>query len=133
MSESKLVIENFKNEVEHCYYNNSNFLHNLNGPAYIVFEYFDGNLTKMEERYFVNGNLHKEEGPAIIEYYLNGRIKYEVYYCYNMIHNSIGPAHIRYSAIGEIISKNYFINGCMLPTVTDNESLKRYIKLNNID
>ena len=76
----------------HFYKENTEELHNPNGPAVI---WSDG--TK---RFYLNGKLHNENGPAII--YSDGA-KY--FYLNGKLHNENGPAIIRPDG-----SKEFYLN-----------------------
>ena len=49
-----------------------------NNEAYKIDYYKNGNIQR--ERYYFNGELHNENGPAVINYYENGNKYYEEYY-----------------------------------------------------
>lgn len=55
--------------------------------------------------------LHREDGPAYVENYHNGSVKYQAYYRYNIKHREDGPASIYYHDNGNISSCYYYKNG----------------------
>ena len=61
------------------------------------------------ERYYLDGKLHREDGPAIINY-INSKIVGELYYLNNKKHRKNGPAVIFYYEDGEIQGKGYYLN-----------------------
>ena len=63
------------------------------------------------ESYYMNGERHREEGPAHTEYYQNYSVKIKVYYINNEKHREDGPANIEYYKDGSIFSEAYYING----------------------
>jgi antitoxin component YwqK of YwqJK toxin-antitoxin module len=64
-----------------------------------------------EEHYFLNGNFHRADGPAIICYYPNGNIRSEHYYVNGNRHRIYGPAVIYYHKNGNIKLKFNYIDG----------------------
>jgi antitoxin component YwqK of YwqJK toxin-antitoxin module len=74
-----------------------------------IIEYF--NQSIFSEGYYVNGEAHNEDGPAIIRYYNNGCIRYESYYINGKLNREDGPAQIRYNEDGSIQKEKYYFNG----------------------
>lgn len=77
----------------------------MNNPH---FEYnANGNLIK--EKWLRNGELHREDGPALTVYYADGSIEKLEMYCINgQKHRINGPGTIRYCKDGhKDISFNY--------------------------
>jgi hypothetical protein len=73
-------------------------------------------ISPLKEEWFNKDNkLHREDGPAYIEYYENenGNIWREVYYINGNIHREDGPACIYYyeNENGNIWREVYYING----------------------
>lgn len=62
----------------------------LDGPTMIDFDY---NLSILILRYFVNGVMHRDNGPSYIEM-KNGVILYELYRKQGKLHRKNGPAII---------------------------------------
>jgi antitoxin component YwqK of YwqJK toxin-antitoxin module len=79
------------------------------GPSYIQYYEIEC-LNIKEEMYISNNYLHREDGPAIIEYYKNGKIKSEFYFLNNNHHRINLPASIHYNQFGKIIYENYYFN-----------------------
>lgn len=76
------------------------------GPART--RYLDG---KRVEEYYKNGKIHRDNGPARIEYSLD-KVYSEEYYKYNKLHRDNLPAVIRYFGNTNIIKlEKYFMNG----------------------
>lgn len=69
-------------------------------------EYYRNKRIK-KEIYYKNNRIHRENGPAVIHYYKNGNIKSYVYYLDNKIHRTYGPAMIEYTANGDLFSLNW--------------------------
>ena len=61
--------------------------------------------------YYLNGKLHRENGPAEIWYYANGNIKLEQYYYNDKKHNINGPSFIIYYEDSNIKLQRYYFNG----------------------
>jgi hypothetical protein len=68
-------------------------------------KYFD-NGTKAYESWREDGELHREDSPALIRYYDNGNKDYESWYKDGKSHREDGPAYISYYLDG---SKHYEI------------------------
>ena len=71
-------------------------------------EFHENNNSKM---YILNEQLHRENGPAVIYYFKNGKIQVEIYLKNDQLHRENGPAKIRYNIIGNIEEKHYYQNG----------------------
>lgn len=61
--------------------------------------------------YFKNGERHRSDGPAWINFYKSGAIESETYYLNGARHRDDGPAWIYYSAKGVAKKKEYWLNG----------------------
>jgi antitoxin component YwqK of YwqJK toxin-antitoxin module len=72
-------------------------------------EYYD-NENIYYESYSLNGEYHREDGPAIIGCYQNGNILCESYYLNGEKHREDGPAFIYYDKDGNIAYKEYYLN-----------------------
>jgi len=84
-------------------------LHREDGPAYQRY-LNDGSGVVYIEKYFINGKLNREDGPAIIHRQFNGNIALEEYYIDGKEHREDGPAIIYYND-GVITHKAYYNNG----------------------
>ena len=71
--------------------------------------YNNGNIKI--EKYYINCQLHREDGPAMILYYENGNIKEEGYYINGLLRRGDGPAWVDYYKNGNINHKEYYMNG----------------------
>jgi hypothetical protein len=68
-------------------------------------------IGKLREEWFnKNNEYHREDGPAVIEYYKNRNIKYEDYYLNGKQHREDGPAGITYYENGNIFYEAYYLN-----------------------
>jgi antitoxin component YwqK of YwqJK toxin-antitoxin module len=72
--------------------------------------YSNGNIYC--ESYYINGERHREDGPAFVSYdYDTGSIvEVEVYYINGKHHREDGPAVIYYDEDGNIEYKEYWLN-----------------------
>jgi antitoxin component YwqK of YwqJK toxin-antitoxin module len=76
-----------------------------------VVEYY---YTKKKQTEYVvdkNGKLHREDGPAVIKYFEDGKIQKEHYFRMNEYHRLDGPALIIYDENGSIKYQEYWIHG----------------------
>jgi antitoxin component YwqK of YwqJK toxin-antitoxin module len=64
------------------------------------------------ETYHFNCEIHRNNKPASI-IYLYGEVALEEYYNHGSNHRENGPACINYNENGEIIKKEYYINGIL--------------------
>ena len=62
-----------------------------------VISYYDDGKSIYQKEWFLNGKLHKEDGPAVIGYYLSGDIEYEVWYLNGNEHRTDGPSYVEYA------------------------------------
>jgi len=53
---------------------------------------------------------HREDGPAITEYFSNGNIKCELYFINNTRSRFNGPTYIEYNSNGSVKHSEYWIN-----------------------
>ncbi|SDF64528.1 hypothetical protein SAMN04244560_01013 [Thermoanaerobacter thermohydrosulfuricus] len=86
----------------------------------------DGRI--IEERWYKNNKLDRDDGPAIIKYYPNGRKKLEVWYKGNFLHREDGPAWIEYDINDNIIEKRYYLKDGKIPE----ELFMKYKGINDI-
>lgn len=75
--------------------------------------YLDGTIYC--ESFYINGSRHREVGPAEIKYYgYSGLILSESFYLHNSLHREVGPAVIKYYACGSIDVEEFFLYGVWL-------------------
>ena len=90
-----------------------------------------GNI--IERYYTLNNKYHRENGPAIIDYYDNGQVVLERYYVNDKCHREDGPAIIRYDMMGNVSSIDYFLNGTSVNVRkynnTNYDQIKKFIHL----
>ena len=90
-----------------------------------------GNI--IERYYMLNNKYHREDGPAIIDYYDNGQVVLERYYVNDKCHREDGPAIIRYDMMGNVSSIDYFLNGTSVNVRkynnTNYDQIKKFIHL----
>jgi antitoxin component YwqK of YwqJK toxin-antitoxin module len=73
-------------------------------------EYYESGNVYCES-YYINGKIHREDGPAYIWYYDNGDVAYKGYYIKGELHREDGPAIIRYHENGNVWHEYYYLNG----------------------
>ena len=78
------------------------------GLSYDVCKYKNGNIER--EMWRLNGNFHREDGPAKKIYYKNGMLKSEYWLINNNFHKEDGPAMIEYSENGMKTSEYWYKN-----------------------
>jgi len=71
--------------------------------------YEDGTIST--RAWGVNGMDHRENGPAYESYFDDGNKKMEVWYLNGIKHREDGPAYIFYNRDGTINTEEYYING----------------------
>lgn len=64
--------------------------------------YYDSDIS---ERYW-----HREDGPAYVNLYPDGKVKCEVYWFNNRVHREDGPARTEYYSSGKVKAVNYIIH-----------------------
>lgn len=77
-------------------------------PEIIEKKYPNGNIKNIQ--YLLNGNLHRENGPAEEGYFENGVKEYEEYYKDGSLHNEFGPAFKLWTTGGLLHTEKYFLN-----------------------
>jgi len=79
---------------------------------YIVTYYSNGKIRN--EEYFLNGELHRENGIAFKSWYSNGNKCNEQYFLNGELHREHGIAVKSWYDNGNICVKQYFLNGEIL-------------------
>ena len=74
-----------------------------------VVELYDNFKIKFDG-WYVNGKLHREDGPALVEYYENGQIMSNECYVNGKLHREDGPALVEYYENGQIKSQKWYEN-----------------------
>ena len=59
-------------------------------------------------------DIHRDNGPAIVWYFRDGKIDTEIYMKNGRKHREGGPAVIIYDSNGEMYSESFWINGVQL-------------------
>ena len=62
--------------------------------------------------YYYQGQWHREDGPARIRYRSDGRVLFESYYLRGQLHREDGPAYIHYMSDGSVWYEEYYLRGC---------------------
>jgi len=79
------------------------------------------------KEWYQMGKNHREDAPAVITYYENGKVMEEKWYYKGLLHNVKGPAITKYEENGTIKHKEYWYMG----RKTDEETIKKYQKMEN--
>jgi antitoxin component YwqK of YwqJK toxin-antitoxin module len=105
-------------EVKNKYYDNGNIWierYYLNGELHRengpALIHYDENGNKYRQAYYISGNPHRED---YIRYYENGNIIDKSYYLNGKRHREDGPAFIRYHENGNVLYEHYYLNGKVL-------------------
>jgi len=57
------------------------------------------------------GRLHRSDGPAVVEYYSDGRLRAKHWYRHGRRHREGGPALVRYDQTGDLLRAEWFVDG----------------------
>jgi antitoxin component YwqK of YwqJK toxin-antitoxin module len=77
-------------------------------PEHKVARRADGTIAR--ESWYLNGNLHREDGPARISYRHDGTVYSERWYLNDNLHRVDGPAHIVYQPDGTIERERWYLS-----------------------
>ena len=88
--------------------------------------YSDGSIA--EQSWRLNGELHRDDGPAEIIYRRDGSIYWQEWYLNGKRHRSDGPASIKYKRDGSIERQEWWLNGKKL---TKEEIIEQKRKIAN--
>lgn len=88
-------------------------LGSLDGPAYVYVRCLENGTTR-EERYYRDGDLHREDGPAWLQRDCDATTT-EVYFHNGKRHREDGPAYIERHADGSGVEQ-YYRNGEFVKT-----------------
>jgi antitoxin component YwqK of YwqJK toxin-antitoxin module len=81
----------------------------LNGEKVKEIKYYE-NGNKYYEIYYLNGERHRENGPAYQGWYENGNKWYECYYLNGKYHRENGPAYQSWYENGNKRYEEYYLN-----------------------
>ena len=81
-------------------------------PEHKKYYYNSGELEY--ERWYLNGKLHRTDGPASISYYESGEPRYEAWWLNNKLHRTDGPAYISHYNSGELECEAWWLNNKLL-------------------
>lgn len=88
--------------------------HRVNGPSYTRFEFklgsSDGTRIPEIERWCQHGDLHRDNGPALVDRYTTGKLKAQEYFKHDMYHRIDGPAILHCDEDGNITVQRYIVN-----------------------
>ena len=82
----------------------------LNNELVKEIKYYE-NGQKMYEYYYLNGEYHREDGPAYQGWYENGQKQYEKYCLNGKRHRENGPACQWWYENGQKQYESYYLNG----------------------
>lgn len=84
----------------------------------IIKEFYDDEKTIIYSEYYcMQGEpemWHREDGPAVIKYYRNGKISYHSYWVNDKCHREDGPARTWYDKDGYKTREQFWLHGCKL-------------------
>ena len=92
-------------------------------------KYYDDKKVMSVQHTDDEGLTHREDGPAIIYYNLDGSVDYMLYWIHGKIHNEDSHAYISYNQNRTIFSMWYYINNKRVSI----EEFKAYRRKNIID
>jgi len=91
---------------------------------------FGKKMMKVLITLYINYEVHREDGPAIIWYYSNGIIEREYYFLNGKVHRETDVAEIWYDDTGKIEYEAHWLNGITLSkTEFENKLIGKKIKL----
>jgi antitoxin component YwqK of YwqJK toxin-antitoxin module len=116
------------------YYENGNKSYEyyyLNGESHRengpAYQYWYENGNKRYEYYYLNGKRHRENGPAYQYWYKNGNKRYEIYYLNGKYHRENGASYQWWYENGNKMYERYYLNGI---EVTKEEAMKQSKTIN---
>lgn len=71
---------------------------------------YDNTGQVQSENYCINDKLHRKDGPAIINYFPNGTIETAYFYQYDKLHREDEAATVWYNESGSIASSTYYVD-----------------------
>lgn len=83
----------------------------MNDMVPVRYESVDENSERSVEWRAPNGNLHREDGPAVVKYFRNGNLKFKAWSQNDLRHRLDGPAFFCYSRTGNVYSETWWIKG----------------------
>ena len=84
------------------------------------------------EAWYKNGAIHREDGPAQIGYYPNSSIEYEAWYQNNRVHREDGPAQIGYRTDGSVGYDRWYWHGEKVEDITSLEDFRAWQYLKSV-
>lgn len=103
--------------------------HRNDGPAWI--QYYDAELTIPRiERWYINGQLHRENAPAYFRYYKSGKLAAEEWFINGSLYRTTGPSSILFNEDGSYAK----IRWAILPGSSDwiTEEVEQWLDENNL-
>ena len=79
-----------------------------------VIEYYTCGKKIQSEYWYLKGKRHRTDGPARLTYNLSGDIEFKEWYLNGKCHRVDGPAHIEYYSWGEIAYEEWNLKGLMI-------------------
>jgi len=74
-------------------------------------EWYEYDHQKKSEEWHLNGRIHREDGPAVTEWYEDGMKWYDRWFLNDKLHREDGPAEEIWWENGEKILEKYYLNG----------------------
>jgi len=81
----------------------------MNHKTYEENHFPDSSIYSRHHR--LDGEWHREDGPAVIYYHKNGNLEIEGYFINGHFHREDGPAYMDYYENGEVRTETYYLNG----------------------
>ena len=97
-----------------------NGCHHRDDGPAIIAYYEDGSLRVME--WWHDGMMHRDDGPGYISYYEDGQLEYEVYYYNAKLHRIGGPAWCAWDENGVLIEEKWFIDNDEIEPVIESST-----------
>jgi antitoxin component YwqK of YwqJK toxin-antitoxin module len=86
--------------------------------------YWDNGQIK-SKKWYLSGELHREDGPAVQYWYKNGQKQFEYWYLNGKKHRDNGPVYQIWYENGQIRSEKWFLNNNRYSREEWVEELKR--------
>lgn len=83
--------------------------------------------------YWVDGQKHRDDGPASIWYYKNGTVQHETYMFRGKKHRDNGPAIILYNNKSEPVAWEFYKDGTVLPKDAFDYVMDEYGRVTDMD
>ena len=97
-------------------------------PEHRVSRRSDGSVEW--EAWWLNDNLHREDGPAYTQYWQDGSVELESWWLNGKRHREDGPAWIQYRQDGSVEEEQWWLEDEKVADVTSQEDFEawKYLK-----